>query len=302
MNLTALKTLVRIKQVGSFSKAADLEHITLSALSMQIKALESALNVDLFDRTFRPPALTPIGKKVAAHAALILQAERNLLEVCASGDVLVGRFRVGFIQSIFVRVMPGFLKRARHEFHHAEFVLSSGLSESLMEQVRLGGLDAAIVTRVAGAESNLHFETLGWEKMAFAVPREFSEVKLSDAAEALPFIHFRPSSGIGRLVQRVIGSLDTKPTDIIVLDSLEASVECVKESLGFTLLPLPDIQRCGYGQVHIHEHQSPEMSRDLALAVRRENEDAEWVKALAERLALSFDASSGKNGRDDLKT
>ena len=53
MNLTALKSLVRIDQVSSFSKAAELENMTLSALSMQMKTLESQLGVALFDRAFR---------------------------------------------------------------------------------------------------------------------------------------------------------------------------------------------------------------------------------------------------------
>ena len=57
MQTRSLVTLVRISQVQFFSKAAELEGMTLSALSMQMKALEAEFGVNLFDRSCRLLAL-----------------------------------------------------------------------------------------------------------------------------------------------------------------------------------------------------------------------------------------------------
>ena len=104
MQTRSLETLIRIAQVQSFSQAAELQHMTLSALSMQMKALEAELGVALFDRSFRPPKLTPLGHQVAQQARVVVGQAEALQNLCLSKDRLVGRFRLGFIQSGSVRI------------------------------------------------------------------------------------------------------------------------------------------------------------------------------------------------------
>lgn len=292
MNLNALKSLVRIDQVVSFSKAADIENTTLSALSMQMKALEQELGTQLFDRSFRPPKLTPKGKAVALHARRVLQAKQDLIEACAETGQLAGWFQLGFIQSASVRIMPTFLRLARTRHRDARFQMSSNLSEALTEQVRLGALDAAIVTRVAMARGDLNITSLGTEKMAFATPAAFQDTPIDEVSAYLPFVHFRPTSGIGQLIERRVSELFPEPGEIIVLDSLEACMACVKEGLGYTLLPLPDIQRCMDARACVHLSAGPDMHRELALVVRGENAQAHWHRGLLQLLSESFEAAS----------
>lgn len=75
MQTRSLKSLVQISQVGSFAKAAEQLNMTLSALSMQIKSLELELGVNLFDRSVRPPRLTPIGRSILDEAIPLLRSE-----------------------------------------------------------------------------------------------------------------------------------------------------------------------------------------------------------------------------------
>lgn len=295
MNLNALRSLIRVDEVQSFSKAADIENMTLSALSMQMKALEETLNATLFDRSFRPPKVTPLGKTVAQHARRVLQAKRALVEACADTGQLSGRFRLGFIPSASVRILPTFLRLARARHARAEFQLSSNLSEDLTEQVRLGVLDGAVVTRVVMPRADLHFTALGSEIMSFATPKAYSDVPLDQMPSILPFLHFRPSSGIGQLIERTVTERFPAPSEIIVLDSLEACMECVKENLGYTLLPLPDIQRYADESVHVHRSAMPEMSREIALVVRRESAEAAWRQVLSDTLAECFEVTSQKD-------
>lgn len=292
MNFNALQSLVRVDEVQSFSKAADIENMTLSALSMQMKALEETLKIPLFDRNFRPPKLTPMGKTVAQQARHVLQAKQALLDVCADTSGLSGRFRLGFIQSASVRIMPSFLRLARARYAQAEFRLSSNLSEDLTEQVKLGALDAAVVTRVGVPRTELHFNALGTEAMTFATPSEHRDTPLDQMPFVLPFLHFRPSSGIGQLIEQTVTERFATPTEIIVLDSIEACMECVKEGLGYTALPLPDIERCSDSRVHIHATSAHRMTRELALVVRRENATVIWRKVLCDTLKECFEMTS----------
>lgn len=295
MNINALRSLARIDEVLSFSKAASIENMTLSALSMQMKALEQELDVHLFDRSFRPPKLTPLGKTVASHARRVLKAKQDLLEACSGAGALTGQFHLGFIQSTSVRIMPTFLRLARRRYPRAAFQLSSNLSEDLTEQVRLGALDAAVVTRVAMLRNDLHAAALRTEKLAFATPAAFANVPLEEIPAKLPFVHFRPTSGIGQLIERILSERSPKPAEIIVLDSLEACMACVKEGLGYTLLPLPDIQRCADARAHFHCDDAQELTRDIVLVVRRDNAETDWSRALQDLLRESFESAAQKD-------
>lgn len=258
--------------------------MTLSALSMQMKALETHLGAALFDRSFRPPKLTPLGRRVAQQGETVLTAQRRLTEICATGDPLAGQFRLGFIQSASVRILPGFLTRIKATAPGAALEFSTGLSEDLCRDVALGLLDAAIVTRVDHPRSAVQFTVIGSEEMAFAVPARHAATPLDALPMALPFIHFRASSGIGNLIAGSLRALPDQPRETLFLDSLEAAVECVKAGLGYTLLPLPDIERCADGRVFIHRSREGAMWRDLALATRPENHDTLWARHLADIL------------------
>ncbi len=77
----------------------------------------------------------------------------------------------GEVRSQVIGLMNGEVpERARYA--QAEFRLSSNLSEDLTEQVKLGALDAAVVTRVGVPRTELHFNALGTEAMTFATPQK----------------------------------------------------------------------------------------------------------------------------------
>ncbi|MEO1794512.1 MAG: LysR family transcriptional regulator, partial [Pseudomonadota bacterium] len=73
MNLRFLETLVTVADTGGFTPAAAASNRTLSAVSMQMKMLERDLDAELFDRTRRPPSLTPLGRRVADQARDVLK-------------------------------------------------------------------------------------------------------------------------------------------------------------------------------------------------------------------------------------
>ena len=135
MQTRSLRTLSEIAKVGSFATAAGNLNMTLSALSMQMKSLEAELGVELFDRTFRPPKLTPMGRSICDHAADVLAAEDVLRVACNPVDELAGQYRLGFVMTASVRLLPGFLIAARERARRANLRVVTGLSETLEAQM-----------------------------------------------------------------------------------------------------------------------------------------------------------------------
>ncbi len=267
MQTRSLRTLAKIAQIGSFAATAERLNMTLSAVSMQMKTLERDLDVALFDRSFRPPKLTPQGRAIADRAERLLHAEDELLQLCSPGNQLVGHFRIGFIATASVRLLPDFLKQTGIRAPRARFDLETGLSEALEEKVLAGQLDAAIVTASGKPDPQLDYLTLRTEALAYALPAAAREKSLADIVEDMPFLHFAPGTGIGKLIAAYMsrpGGL--RPGNTIVLDGVEAIVECVKSGLGLTLLPVPDIERYADDRVALRKPEGPEPTRQVVLA------------------------------------
>ncbi len=266
MQTLPLKTLLKIKQVQSFAMTAEHLNMTLSAVSMQMKTLEQQLGVSLFDRQFRPPKLTPMGVSVAERAQAIVDAEQGLLDVCLPGDKLVGRFRIGFVSTASARLLPGFLSNVLQHAADARFDFETGLSEVLEMKVLSGQLDAAVVTISGDTDDRLNTSVLKEERLIYAVPKKFGPVGLKELKPLLPFLHFLPSTGIGKLIAREISrSDDDVMHSKLVLDNVETIMECVKSGVGFTLLPEPDVFRMADERIRTIPLDEPGLYRHLAL-------------------------------------
>ena len=281
MQTRTLRTLVKIAKVGSFVQSADQLGITLSALSMQMKALEAELGVALFDRSHRPPRLTPVGASVVAEAGALLQREDALLELCRPSDTLVGHYKLGFVTTAAVRLLPEFLKTAQEMAALATFEVETGLSAVLQDKVLNGQVDAAVVTDADGLPAQLSSRLLRREPFVFAAHEALLERGLSGLMANHTFFHFMPDTGIGKLIARVmVDQARPAAAKSVVLDDLEAIMECVAAGLGFTLLPVPDVER--YLTPSLKTLAAPEgLERKLVLAVARNGSLAAREAALA---------------------
>ena len=146
--------------------------MTLSAVSMQMKSLEEQLGAHLFDRRFRPPKLTPLGIQVAEDAPSHC---RNLriaaVTLCFQPEIWPVHFGLGFVPSAGARVLPGLLKVAGRTSAKCHVSHNDRLCPKILcDQVRNGQLEAAIVTEIEDATTELFCETLVREEMVVAVP------------------------------------------------------------------------------------------------------------------------------------
>ncbi len=283
MQTRHLKSFIEISRVHSFATAAGNLNMTLSALSMQMKTLEEELDVALFDRNYRPPKLTPIGREVANKAALVLEAQKDLLNSCVTTDGLAGNYRIGFVATASVRLLPLFLKNASSKAPSAHFEIETALSETLEEKVVSGQLDAGILTASKQAESSLNYKTLREETLHYASPKSLAHLTQEEIADTLPFLQFNPGSGIGKLIANHVRNLTSKSSkQPIVLDSVEAIMECVNKGIGYTLLAEPDIRRYANSSVNISLPDGDPLTRKLVLATLDRNDQTEFASRLAE--------------------
>lgn len=150
IELRHLQALVAVADAGTFGRAATALGYTQSAVSQQIAGLEKAVGAPVFDRPGGPRAvrLTPAGQVLLDHARAVLSTLRTAeadLAAVVSGDR--GRLRVGTIQSVGTRVIPGILTRFAVDRPGVEIVLHEAHDpDDLLTMVEAQDLDITFIS------------------------------------------------------------------------------------------------------------------------------------------------------------
>jgi len=285
MNLQFYRTLIAVAELESFSEAAKRRNMTLSSLSMQMKTLERDLGIQIFDRSVRPPCLTPLGRDFVSRSRRVIAEQDALMALTQTDAALQGEYRIGFIATASVRLLPGFLSNAAENATEARFNVETGLSDALQNKVAKRQLDAAIVTRSDADLPNLTYTNIRSEELVYALPKDLRGQTLKACFAQKPFILFTPNSGIGRLVSNDLVTRRYRPKTTMILDSVEAIMECVNAGIGFTALPRPDVERYGRGGIKIVPTKNKALSREIALATADGAMTAQQMAALADLFA-----------------
>ncbi|WP_171074785.1 LysR family transcriptional regulator [Nonomuraea basaltis] len=143
----ALRLFDEVARSGSFTAAAELLGYTQSAVSRRVAALERATGGPLFERLARGVRLTPAGAALHRHAVAVLdRLERAGDELAAIHGGRGGTLRVGAFATANVDLVPGTLKRFAERRPGVELRLVEGLTPRLMDRLRAGALDVAVIS------------------------------------------------------------------------------------------------------------------------------------------------------------
>jgi DNA-binding transcriptional LysR family regulator len=169
MNLRHLEHLLAVAETGSFSRAAEQQHLTQSALSRSIQTLESDLGARLIDRTGKRNELTPLGQAVAVRARrMVFEAAelRRSAALLKQGDL--GTIRIGLGSGPGAMLMTPFLTHMAQYHPGVHVSISPGATELQLMQLRQRSLDALVidVRRIAPAP-DLAIESLSELRTGF---------------------------------------------------------------------------------------------------------------------------------------
>ena len=170
-SLRQLGYLVELADRLNFRAAAEAQFVTQSTLSAGIKELETVLGVQLVERNQRSVRLTAMGEEVARRARDLLAAATDLAETARTAAVpLSGRLRLGAIPTIAPFLLPQVLPPLRRTHPQLKLYLREDLTERLIEQLRAGTLDIALIA-LPYETGDLHVQELFRDEFWF-VARE----------------------------------------------------------------------------------------------------------------------------------
>lgn len=151
VTLRQLRYLAALARHGHFGRAAEACAITQPALSMQIRELEQFLGVTLVERRPGEVMLTEIGREISRRAEDVLASVRDLVDFARHRSrPLTGRLTLGIIPSLAPYLLPRILPALQSQFPDLELELRETQTRPLVEEVKGGMLDAAMLALPLG--------------------------------------------------------------------------------------------------------------------------------------------------------
>ncbi|MGW0814376.1 LysR family transcriptional regulator [Streptomyces viridiviolaceus] len=146
MSLRQMEYFLTVVEEASFTRAAEMLHVTQSALSHQIKALEKSVGGALLERMPRGVRLTPMGRAFRPHAELAVRSAAQARRAArAAAGAEGGELHVAALHSVAVGILPDVFARWRTA--HPGVVLhlhEYATTEVLEEEVARGTADLAV--------------------------------------------------------------------------------------------------------------------------------------------------------------
>ena len=170
MTLTELKYIVAVARERHFGKAAEACFVSQPTLSVAIKKLERELELKLFERTASEVTVTPLGEPIIGQAQIVLEQAAAIKELAKRGkDPLAGPLRLGVIYTIGPYLLPDLVRQIIQRTPQMPLMLQENLTAKLLEQLRLGEIDCAILAEPF-PDTNLALAPLYEEPFVAVVP------------------------------------------------------------------------------------------------------------------------------------
>ena len=245
MEISQLRTLVHVAELGSLSKAADRLHIAQPALSRQVRMLEAELGIQLFNRHGRGMVLTENGHEVLRHARRVFAELDEIRMTSSNPDApLRGHVSIGMPPTVSdILAVP--LVAAFGERHpDATLRVVSAYSGFLLDWLHRGQVDVAVLYDPRSAKSlrsdplleeTLHLISSAKGASLKDEKAEFSS--LQDQRLLLP----SPGHGLRDILERYADEKELRLNVKVEADSFSTLRNLVVEGHGTTILPLAAI-------------------------------------------------------------
>ena len=142
--LDQLRAFLAVSETGGVRKAAERLHLTQPAVTARLKALETALGAELFDRS-AGMAPTKSGDALIAYAEQYLQLNSLIERDVAKSDSVSRLFRIGVSETIVQSWLPDFIRDLREAYPNLVVEIDVDISRNQRERLLGNAIDLALL-------------------------------------------------------------------------------------------------------------------------------------------------------------
>lgn len=240
MNRVELRQLTYFEAVarcGGFTRAAARLHVAQSAVSAQIRALESELGVALFRRTTRRVTLTAAGERFLERARRALaELDTARGELAEMSEVLRGRVTLGATSVLGPYDLPSALAGFHGRYPGVALSLRSGLVASLLAKLDAGEADLVLGPVHDDLPARFAARHLATEAVVLALPPGARPVDTLDGVREEAFVCLAAGSGLRAILDAAAAAAGF-PARVQFETSSPAGIrELVSAGLGVALM------------------------------------------------------------------
>lgn len=233
-----LRAFLALARLGSFTAAGKDLHLTQSAVSHAIKALETDLGCELFYRQGREVYLSPHGRELVVHAEAI---EREMGQARGHLGALDqhprGEMRIGCTPAAAQFILPTVLREFKDSFPQYNISIMPGESPEILERLEKHKIDVGLCLKPRDP-AHLEWQTLFSDQLAFLTdslhPWLTQPPRTRDLADQTYIVSSRNSATFD-LIEDYFLKLGVRPRSLIELGNTEAIKELVKLGLGVAI-------------------------------------------------------------------
>lgn len=294
MNITLrqLRYLVAVARYGQISRAAEALNVSQPALSVQVRELERALDLALFERKPRQVILTPAGHEILEHAERVLAAVDGLERTARMSRGLGGRLSLGVIPTVATYLIPTALPSMRMENVALDLRVRETTTARLLSELVEGRLDAAVIALPSGV-AGLEERHLFTDRFLLAGASSLLETLVAEGRAPEP-TELKPRQ---LLLLDEGHCLADQALEACSLDRRRARIDLGASSLstlsglvasGFGLTFMPEIAAArevsATPGLHLVRFPEPQPSRRIGLVCRDDARGQGWFDSLADLL------------------
>ncbi len=267
MNIDVLRTFCNLVDTGSFSKAAEMNYISQSAVSQQLAKMERELSVQLISRGSGLVAPTESGKTFYGGARDIIRRYEQLIgEVRSAADAIRGVLRVGTIYSVGFYLLDPFVRKFMKSHSEVKLHMEYTQGSRIYAAVISGEMDLGVVA-CPEKHRSIEMIPLADEELVVAFSpkhRLFGKQTVSPADLCgEKFVAFRQDIPTRRHIDKFLKKFGVEVDVVIEFDNIELIKRAISVEAGLSILPRDNVKReAGYGE----------------LAYARIKDGGEWVR------------------------
>lgn len=250
MELRQLEYLVAVAEEESFTKAAARVYVTQPCVSAQIRRLERELGQELLDRSGRVVQLTEAGAAALPYARAVLAALTSVREAVDDVTGLVrGPVAVGSVASSLSLRLPDIIADFSERYPAVDISLTEGGTGQLLEDVRTGRVDVAIVGARKDPPTGLDVRIIASEALVGAVSHDHPLAKAGkpasvsiDELDGLPLMCMSTDSSVRTAVDAAWAEAGVSPRITFEAGDPQILARLAIRGLGVAILPEPFVR------------------------------------------------------------
>jgi DNA-binding transcriptional LysR family regulator len=300
-DLTSLKIFVAVAECGNLTRAAEREHLAVSAISKRIAELETLSGTPLLQRYPRGVGLTPAGQSMLHHARQVLQVlQRMAAELGEYAGGVKGHVRVQAVASALTQFLPEDIESFLTRYPLVRLSLEERTGKAVVLAVADGTADVGIVasrTPLQGLSAVPYHR----DCLMIGVPlgHPLARRKAVRFAQALDYAFVGPhaDSSLSSLMAEGARACGKPIQQRIQVSSFDAMCRLVETRLGITMLPKAVLApHVAAGRIRMVGLQEDWALRHMAVVFRDPGPPGTITQTLIDHLRQAAAAAADRPG------